>query len=216
MRLGRHPRSQRLLPEGNAMKRNWKLVVCLLLAVAAAVADFIMLGVKLDKYEYLEKETIALQYGVQGIVQKKKESYEPTFRTCIASGVVMIILGLVPMMLAMAFSASDLVIVYCVDLLLIMIGCAVFLFIRSSVVYGSFTKLLQQDDYTVENKEFNRKIEFFPGVYWCFVTAIFLACGFYSEDWGTCGLIWPVAGVIFAAIMGIMKSVMGNKKNDSL
>lgn len=191
-------------------------VSILLTVIAIAVGIIIVRGIQYGKYEYLEKETIVLQYGVQGIVQKKKENYDPTFRTCIAIGVVMIILGLVPMMIAMAFSASDLVIVYCVALLLFMIASAVFLFIRSSVVYGSFTKLLQLDDYTVENKEFNRKIAFFPGVYWCIVTAIFLACGFISEDWGTCGLIWPVAGVLFAAIIGIMKSVMSNKKSDSL
>lgn len=188
----------------------------LLTVIAIAVGMIIVKGIQYGKYEYLEKETTALQYGVQGIVQKKKESYEPTFRTCIAIGVMLIILGLVPMMLAAAFSASDLVVVYCVDVLLILIACAVFLFIRSSVVYGSFNKLLQREDYSVENKEFNRKIAFFPGVYWCIVTAIFLACGFYTEDWGSCGLIWPVAGVLFAATMGILKSVMSNKKSDSL
>lgn len=191
-------------------------VAILLSIIAIAVGIMIIRGIQYGKYEYLEKETIALQYGVQGIVQKKKENYEPTFRTCIAIGVVMIILGLVPLMVASAFEVNELAVVCFVALFLILIACAVFLFIRSSVVYGSFSKLLQQGDYTVENKDFNRKIAFFPGVYWCIVTAIFLACGFSTENWGTCGLIWPVAGVLFAAIMGILKSVMSNKKSDSL
>lgn len=38
LRPGRQPRSLRLLSEGNAMKRNWKLVVCLLLAALTLCA----------------------------------------------------------------------------------------------------------------------------------------------------------------------------------
>ena len=120
---------------------------------------------------------------------------------------MMIILGVVPLMLAAAFDAGDLVYVICTDVLLVAVACGVFLFIRSGVVYGSFDKLLQQGDYTEENKKLNRKYDFFPGVYWCVVTAIFLAWGFITNDWRISGIIWPVAGVLFAAIMGILKAV---------
>ncbi len=183
----------------------------LLIIIAIAVGVMIVQGIAYGKYDYLEKEVISLQYGVQGIVQKKKEDYEPTFRACIATGVVLIILGVVPIFVAAGFQAGDLVYVYCTDFILLMVACGVFLFVRSGVVYGSFNKLLQKDDYTVENKEFNRKVSFFPGVYWCIVTAIFLAIGFLTNNWGLCGLIWPIAGVLFAAIMGILKAAMNSK-----
>lgn len=179
----------------------------LLVIIAAAVGIMIVKGIQYGKYEYLEKESITLQYGVQGIVQKKKEAYGNTFRTCVAIGVMIIILGVVPLMLAAAFDAGDLVYVICTDVLLVAVACGVFLFIRSGVVYGSFDKLLQQGDYTEENKKLNRKYDFFPGVYWCVVTAIFLAWGFITNDWRISGIIWPVAGVLFAAIMGILKAV---------
>ena len=179
----------------------------LLVIIATAVGIMIVKGIQYGKYEYLEKESITLQYGVQGIVQKKKEAYGNTFRTCVAIGVMMIILGVVPLMLAAAFDAGDLVYVICTDVLLVAVACGVFLFIRSGVVYGSFDKLLQQGDYTEENKKLNRKYDFFPGVYWCVVTAVFLAWGFITNDWRISGIIWPVAGVLFAAIMGILKAV---------
>lgn len=179
----------------------------LLVIIAVAVGLMIVKGIQYGKYDYLEKESITLQYGVQGIVQKKKEDYGNTFRTCVAIGVMIIILGVVPLMVAAAFDAGDLVYIICTDVLLVAVACGVFLFIRSGVVYGSFDKLLQQGDYTEENKKLNRKYDFFPGVYWCVVTAIFLAWGFITNDWRISGIIWPVAGVLFAAIMGILKAV---------
>ena len=55
-------------------------VAVLLILVAAAVTIFIMYGMQLEKYNYLEKEPLTLDYGVQGIVEKKKEEFEITYR----------------------------------------------------------------------------------------------------------------------------------------
>lgn len=183
----------------------------LLVIIAIAAGIMIVKGISYEKYEYLEKEDITLQYGVQGIVQKKKEAYEATYRSSIAIGVMLCILGVVPMMIAAALGAGELVLVYCTDILLLMVALGVYLFVRSNTVYDSFNMLLQQDSYTLEKKAFKRKIKAFPGAYWCVVTAIFLTVGFYTEDWGPCGLIWPVAAVLFAAIICILKSVLMKK-----
>ena len=141
-------------------------------------------------------------------MQKRKEAYEPTFRSCVAIGVMLCILGVVPLLIAAGFGARDLVCVSLTDILLIMIACAVFLFVRSGVVYGSFSKLLQEDDYTIENKEFNQKVSFFPGIYWCIVVAIYLGISFTQNNWEQSWIVWPVAGVLFAAIMGILKATV--------
>ena len=93
-----------------------------------------------------------------------------------------------------------------------MIACGTFLFIRSGVVYGSFEKLLQQGDYTVENKETQRKIAYFPGAYWCIATAIYLGISLTQNNWGQSWIVWPVAGVLFAAIMCILKSIAKRKQ----
>lgn len=47
-------------------------VTILLVLVAVAVVLFIINGMKLETYEYLEKEEIHLQYGISGIVEKQK------------------------------------------------------------------------------------------------------------------------------------------------
>lgn len=183
----------------------------LLILVAIGVILLILTGMQLSRYEYLEKEEISLEYGVQGIVQKKKEEYETIYQRHIAAGVALCILGVVPLMAAGAADAGDLVYIYCVDILLFMVACGVNLFIRSGMIYGSYTKLLQEQEYTKEKKEMNRRTSFFPGIYWCIITAIYLGISFHNQNWRESWIIWPVAGVLFVALQGILNAVMKPK-----
>ena len=50
-------------------------VLVLLLMVAGAVAVVVLNGIRLSGYEYLEQEDIVLEYGVAGIVEKRKEEF---------------------------------------------------------------------------------------------------------------------------------------------
>lgn len=183
-------------------------VALILLIVAGAVAVLIINGMTLSKYDYLEQEKISLEYGVYGIVEKRKADFEDTYRKCIVIGVMLCILGVIPIMLASAIEASVMVYMACTSLLLTMIACAVYLFIWSGTIRGSFTKLLQEEEYTVEEKAENKKIGGVSGAYWCIVVAIYLGISLWSGNWNTTWIIWPVAGVLFAAFVSIMKAVM--------
>lgn len=187
-------------------------VAVLLILVAVGVAVLVLGGMQLSKYEYIEKEPISLAYGVQGIVEKKKEAFEQSYRICITVGVVLCIVGVVPLMVAAGISAGDLVYIVCVDILLFLIACGVYFFVWAGSIYGSYEKLLQQGEYTVEKKALKRRTDFFPGVYWCIVVAIYLAISFRFNSWKTSWGIWPVAGVLFAALYGIVNVVMGKRK----
>lgn len=191
-------------------------VTILLILIALAVGVVILNGMKMEKYEYLEKEEISLQYGVQGIVAKRKEDFADTYRACVVAGVVLCILGVVPIMVAAGFDASDLVLVYCTAGLLAVLAVGVFLFVWSGCIQGSFQKLLQEGDYTSEKKSLNKKTSFFPGVYWCLVTAIFLCFGFSTDNWKFSGLIWPVAALLFVVIHGIIRAVADAKQSKEL
>lgn len=186
-------------------------VVILLLIVAAGVAICIFNGMKLEKYKYIEEEVFSLQYGVEGIVEKKKSDFESRFRLSTVVGTVLCIIGVIPLFLVAAFTENDLALGSSVSILLIFVAVAVHLFVRAGIVQESFNKLLQCGDYTVENKEANKKISPFPGAYWLIVTAIFLGYSFYTDGWDRSWIIWPVAGVLFAAIYGILRAVAKKK-----
>lgn len=182
-------------------------MVILLVLVAIGVAVLVLGDMRTEKYRYLEKESLALQYGVEGIVRKRKEDFAARYRFCIVAGVTLCIIGVVPLMMAAAFSAGDLVYIYCVAGLLLLVAVAVVLFVWAGSIQGSFDKLLQEGDYTVEEKALHRKTSFFPGVYWCLVTALFVGLGLYLDEWMHTAFIWPVAALLFVAIQYIVKEV---------
>ena len=182
----------------------------ILIIVLIAVVPIILCSMRLSKYEYLEKEEIGLLYGVKGIVEKRKEEYEETYRQGIVIGVVLVIAGVIPLVLAGALGASDFVAAIFVCVLLCFVAVAVHLFVGRGLVHESFTKLLQEGDYAPEMKRGGKKVEMIAGIYWCVVTAIFLAWSFLSNAWGISWVIWPVAGVLFGAIACAVR-VFGKK-----
>ncbi|MDO5409083.1 MAG: helix-turn-helix transcriptional regulator [Lachnospiraceae bacterium] len=182
--------------------------VILLLMIAISVSVLILNGMSLSSYEYLEKESVVLAYGVSGIVERQKEADEDGYKGCIVTGVVLCITAVVPLMLAAAVEAGDFIYVCCTALLLLLIACAVYLFIRTGMVHSAYDKLLQTGDYTREKKEINRKTSVFSGVYWCIVTAVYLAVSLPNHSWETSWVVWPVAGVLFAAVQGILHMVV--------
>lgn len=185
----------------------------LLLMVAVGTVIIVMSGLSYGKYDYLEKEKIVLQYGVAGIVNKRKEEFSETFRRNIALGVGVVITGIIPLMIAAAFGASEFTEIICTGILLAAVSLGVHQIVWASVIQGSFQKLLQEEDYSEENKEMKKKTGGFAGIYWCLVTALYLAISLLTASWETSWVIWPVAGVLFVALNGIL--IMFIKKSDN-
>lgn len=186
-------------------------VTILLVLVAIGVAGLIMCSMMLSKYGYMEQERLTLQYGVQGEVSRKKEDFSRSYIACVVAGTVLCILAVIPIMVAAGFSASDLILIYCTCGLLALIAVAVFLFVWSGCIRGSYDKVLQEGDYTMEKKSLQKKTSFFPGAYWCAVTAVFLCAGFYYDNWKMSSLIWPVAALIFVVLQSILKAMVRSK-----
>lgn len=188
----------------------------LLFMVAVGAAILILNSMKLSRYEYLEKETFTLQYGIQGITKQRLDAFEKKYQLCIAIGTVLCIIGVIPLMMAStfetAYNAIEAVYIWCISVLLIFVAFAVLLFVWSGMIHSSYCKLLQIGDYTPEKKALNKKIAYFPGIYWCIATAIYLAISFSFENWNRSWIVWPVAGVLYVAIYGIVKVSVREKR----
>ncbi len=180
--------------------------------VAVGVVLAILYGMQIEKYEYLEKEAISLQHGVREAVQRKKEAHAPTYRKCVAFGVVCCIVAVIPLMIAGAMEAGEVTLVYCTALLLALIALGVSFIVWSACIQGGFDKLLEEGDYTPEKKHAKRRVAWLPGIYWGIVTAAFLAVSLSSNEWGSTWIIWPVASVLYAAVYGIMQAVCGRRE----
>lgn len=184
-------------------------VLVLLLMIISSVATFVMEGMKLSKYEFLEKENIEMEYGVAGIVERKREKFEPVFRKCIVYGVCLCIFSVIPMMVALIAEAKEVVFVYCVAMLLGFIAVGVYLFVRAGMIRESYQKLLEEDEYTREKKLSNKKNEKIASIYWCTITAIYLAISFITMRWERTWILWPVAGVMYGTLVVILDVARG-------
>lgn len=190
-------------------------VAVLLAIIAAGVAMCIINVSRLSEFEYLGKEDIKLNNDVADMVKCKNDDNAHSFTVKFTTGVVLCILGVIPLILASAFESGDTeyeyIYVTCVNILLAFISIAVYFFVSAGMVKDSYDKLLQTGDYTKEKKETAKKISFFPGAYWCLVTAIYLGVSFYSYRWDRTWIIWPVAGVLFAAVYSIVGAAAKSK-----
>ena len=182
----------------------------LLIMIAAAVGMFIREGMRGKKYEYLEKIDIETEYGVNGMVKERRDAYaEPHSRRLII-GVMLCIISAVPLLGAEAVHYSnntDLFPILCVALLLIMCAVGVKLIVLTCSRQGGYDRLLEEGDYSRLNKKAGR----YDGVYWAIATAVYLGWSFATSRWELTWMVWPVAGVLFAAYREIMKAIVRSR-----
>lgn len=179
--------------------------------IAVAVFMFITYGIRESHMEHLEKDNFETEYGVSGMVKERRRAYEEKFTSGIAVGVVLCILSVVPLIVVGVMEAPDYICGLFVALLLVMIAVGVNLIIRVSVVRSSYDVLLQEGEFTKSEKSAKKKLDTFSGVYWCLVTAIYLGWSFWTMRWDFTWIVWPVAGVLYAAVAGIIRMIMGNE-----
>ena len=121
----------------------------------------------------------------------------------------MCILAAVPLILAGVAEAPDYVCGALTALLLFLIALGVNMIIRVSIIRNSYDVLLQKGEYSRAEKRAKRKLDPLSGVYWCLITAVYLSWSFWTMDWRITWIVWPVAGVLFAAVSGIMRMLTG-------
>lgn len=178
-------------------------LITLIVLVAAAVALFIICGAKTEKYEYLEKEPIELEYGVSGMVKERQSRMSEAHTRDTVLGICLCVLSVVPLFAGM-FTENEIYAVMGICALLFMVACGVLVLIRSGILWESTQKLLQEGDYTVAEKEMSKKIAPIVTAYWLLATAGYLAWSFWTGGWDRTWIVWPVAGVLFGAIMAIV------------
>ncbi len=199
-----------LFPAGEKMAEALGLGL-LFLFIAAGVALLILNGMTLSKYEYLEKEDLRLAYGVEGIVRMRRDAHAPAFRLGITLGVCGILLGLIPMLVAGALDAPEGTLSLFAALLFVCIAASVYTIVSVGIRRGSYSKLLQEGDYTPEKKQMLRGSHAPAHVYWCVITAAYLAVSFLTNRWDLTWIFWPVAGVLFPVFTAIVNAAKSDR-----
>lgn len=117
----------------------------------------------------------------------------------------------IPLLISSFAEVSDMVITLMVPVLLAFVSIACYFFVSSGMIYSSYQKLLQIDEYDPVEKKNMKRFDKVYGAFWCIITAIYLAISFITGRWDMTWIIWPVTGVLFVPFKLICEAI-GNKK----
>ena len=175
--------------------------IFIFLTVAAAVGIFIYAGSLTKKFEYLEKECLDTEYGVNGIVKEKREHDHSRTTMQVIIGVILCILSVIPPIVCdMLFSDSALEDMGAIFLFLF-VAVGVFFIVNACTINGGYNVLLEEDGYSRQKKTKTSKAFAAMGIYWCIVTAFYLGYSFITFNWHISWVIWPVAAVLSPVVV---------------
>lgn len=180
-------------------------IIILIFIVAIACGIFVACGAKTKKYQFYEKEIIDTAYGVSGMVKERKEEYSKKYTAYNIIGIIMCFVGAATIFAGGFFDDNDYASAIFLCLAIFVVAIGVYCFVVVGINDASFDKLLQEGDYTIENKTSTSLVSMISTIYWLLVTAVFLCIGFYISNWKACGLIWPIAGVIYPVVVIFVK-----------
>ena len=185
--------------------------LCVLLGlVALAVSIFLRTGAEAKEFRFLEEEPFETEYGVEGMVRQRQREYKDTHTRLVTVGVVLCVLAAVPLFAAMCISGSDLLYIAAVCVLLVLVGIGCLFLVSAGVYQGAMEQLLEEGDYTRPQKKHHKLMGTVTMIYWLTATAVFLLYTYGPHGNGQprySWIIWAVAGVLYAAVMGIVRII---------
>jgi len=200
-------------------------VLILFAALAVAIPLFIRSGMNSSRFEHYAKQKIVLGAPLKADLEEQSKRFNSKFFTMISVGVGAIILavGIVavsqntsvvlfgfPVLFSIGGEA-----VWPASMLLAVVGFSVFLFVTAGSRKGAYDILLGKGEYADKRATGNveRAIGGLAAVYWPSVTAVFLAWSFIGNAWHRSWIVWPVAGVLFGALCGLVYWIQQGKSN---
>ena len=192
-------------------------VVILLVMVAIAVGLFIFADSITKPWAYIKKEPFYLSPAAADDIRKQQEEGRQALTLYTIIAVVLYILGPIAIILSALLvnmgTVAEEMISLAVVILLCMVAVATWILIVANGKNEAYNALLQKEEYSPQGKKAERLTGAIAAFWWPATTALFLALGFLtSGGFSTAWVVWPVSGVLFAAVAGITSAI--SRKGD--
>ena len=186
----------------------------LLILVAIGVALFLSCGRGTRDFAFLETEPFETEYGVSGMVKDRRRAGEDRFHRLNTVAAMFCVLAALPLFAAIFWGAAAAYILgVCLTIVLAGIGAA--LFVYTGTQTAAMEKLLEDGEYTRDRKRSGSLRGAVSVIYWLTATAVFLFYTFGPRGSGQpqySWFIWAIAGVLYAAVMAIVRLLEGRKR----
>ncbi len=180
----------------------------LFIIIAAAVGLFIISGMRMKPYEYLEKQGIDTEYGVSGMAVEKMKKYMSRHNTLLISGIMLLIVSFVPIILTDAlFPMSEQINGAGLALFFALVALGVGMIVHTSIRMGGYKKLLEMGDFSREKKFNTQKGDPAVMIFWCIIIAIYLGWSFMTNDWHKTWIVFVIAAVLTPVVRMISSNI---------
>ncbi len=174
--------------------------------VAIAVTLFLSCYFQAKEFSFLETHAFRLEQGAAEMVRARQKAGQSAYVRLNIAGTVLCILSVVPLFLALAVEDPyrEYACVAGVCALLVVAGFGCLAFVWGGVNHAAIERLLEQGEYTRQNKAKKGMLSTISLIYWMVVTAVFLFFTFGPKGNGQpeySWVIWAVAGVLYGAVM---------------
>ena len=172
-------------------------IAALFLFVGAAVAIFIINGMALSKYEYMEKDLLVLPEVLEKTLREEYEANSKKEIIRITVGVLCCIFGvLLLVVVSCLFPIFEELILACTAALFLFAAIGVYIIVHTCYLRGAYQKLLQIEEYSIGSKERTVRRVIMDNIYWPIVLAVYLGISFLTHRWDMTWILWPVAAVL--------------------
>lgn len=205
------------IPEGSVISESLATgigLLCLFIQITIGVILFVRADIKGKEFEFISKNDIDTEYGVEGLAKDLKIKYTQKHTILLIVATCLSILCCVPLILTAVAEAGDTIIMSMVSLLLILAAVSMYIFTITCGTMDSYNMLLQEKDFSHNKKLVKKKLAPFNSIYWSIVTAIFLGYSFLTRNWEYSWIIFALAGVLNPVYRLIVKSALKIQDSD--
>ncbi|MBB6482578.1 helix-turn-helix domain-containing protein [Spirochaeta isovalerica] len=179
-------------------------LVSIFVAISIAISFFLRSNGFNSRFTRIDEGNFELSYGVRGVFSEKLEQMQGTYSIRLSIYISMIIVSAVPLVIVSVFGQSQTVVLLMLVLMLVMVGAAVYLLIPCVTENSAYNLILGEGDFSPVKRDQTRRSEKLGAFYWPLVTAIYIGWSLWTHAWGITWIIWPVAGIAFAGLVGLM------------
>lgn len=188
-------------------------VCIMMLFIAAGVGLLILQDMKLAKFKQLKEASLELQYGVEAAVRRRAESTESLRYVQQAAGVCLTILSAIPFLIA-SYYGTGLTFALGFFVAAILVSLGVYLLVYSGILRDGYRVLLQEGDFSHDEKSNKRdsksaalKYRPIARAYFGTITLLYVGYSFITKDWKSSWIIWPVSALLYHIIISILNAL---------
>lgn len=180
--------------------------------MAGGITLFVVAGMALSRYDFLEKKDFDLAEELKSTLKKDYDDVHKKYTIKVTLGVILSIIAVIVMLVFTYITELTGNNLYegCIGpiALLILVTTAVTFLVSIGIKHGGYEIILQMNHFSEEKKRQRREgrnnMSLVAAVYWCVVTAFFLGYGLLTLDWERSWIVWPIAGCLFGAVAAVI------------